>query len=107
MLTSRESWLFHFVRLGNRERIVNHHPEFTKEEINKKDKHGNSTLMVAVLHDHVEVAKCLLKKGAEINAKFGELGNTPLHKAFERGVEGMIEVLLENGADCNALNKDL
>ena len=45
--------------------------------------------------------------GAEVNVRFGELGDTPLHLAFENGDDAMAELLLAHGADYKALNKNL
>ena len=39
--------------------------------------------------------------------RYGELGNTPLHLAFECENDKMIELLLDKGADYKALNKNL
>ena len=42
-----------------------------------------------------------------MNVRYGDLGSTPLHLAFDGGDDQMIELLLKNGADYKALNKSL
>ena len=65
----------------------------------RQDAGGNS-----LLHDvsKPEVAKVLLDKGADVNAK-NDNGDTPLHRA--RDLE-MAKVLLDKGADVNAKNNN-
>jgi len=68
-----------------------------------KNETGYTALTGAVSQNHNEVAKLLLKKGANVNHQY-EGGFTPLmHAAFAENVE-LVNPLLENGADPNARN---
>jgi len=68
-----------------------------------KNETGYTALTGAVSQNHNEVAKLLLKKGANVNHQY-EGGFTPLmHAAFAGNVE-LVNLLLENGADPNARN---
>ena len=51
--------------------------------------------------------KCLLKKGADVNAKFNTAtpASTPLHCASMDNNYELVKLLLENGADVNINNK--
>jgi len=68
---------------------------------------GWTPLRAAVFHNYVEVAELLIAKGADVNAK-DEHGMTPLYFAADLAImhaeqyrEGMIELLLAEGADAN------
>jgi ankyrin repeat protein len=55
------------------------------------------------MHNHVEAAKLLLQKGAEINAMppgFHFAGSS-LHNAAGNGHRAMVEFLIDQGADAN------
>lgn len=51
--------------------------------------------------NRVEVAKLLVKHGAQVNA-FGEFGETPLHQAAAWGNADIAEYLISEGANVNA-----
>jgi len=57
--------------------------------------------MCAAKHNHGEVAKLLLNKGADINAQ-DEGGGTALMVATQPGYLNEVKILLEKGADVNA-----
>ena len=68
----------------------------------------NNAFVYACMHNHIETAKLLLGKGAEINAippGFHYPG-TALHNAAGNGDRAMVEFLLEQGADANAKDKE-
>jgi ankyrin repeat protein len=64
----------------------------------------NNAFIYACMHDRVEAARLLLQKGAQINAippGFHYPG-TGLHNAAVHGRRGMVDFLIEAGADANA-----
>ena len=54
-------------------------------DVNLKEAKGLTYLHVAVFNNQVEIAKCLLSKGAEVGVLDGEVQSTPLHVAAEKG----------------------
>ena len=64
---------------------------------------GATPLHLAVLSNHREIAKYLIDKGANLNAKArDEYGGTPLHWAAALGRFETARLLIESGADVNA-----
>ncbi|PSN59252.1 hypothetical protein BS50DRAFT_475913, partial [Corynespora cassiicola Philippines] len=55
----------------------------------------------AAANGHVEMAKLLLDKGANVNAEGGEYGNA-LQEASDRGHKEIVQLLLDKGANVNA-----
>ena len=117
-LTVREGQLFHFVKQGDKSRI-NKGPAFTKEEVNKKNKNGHTSLVVAVEAGKYEIAKELIKNlEADVNVSFGKDKDTALHLACMKASQNtepdkqkdrdkMVDLLLKHGANYDALNKNL
>jgi len=68
---------------------------------NVKDEDGNTPLHLAIMSDHLQIAKLLIEKGADVNAK-NKREKTPLHIAVERSNEKAAVLLIEKGADVNA-----
>ena len=54
-------------------------------DVNKREANGLTYLHTAVFNNQVEIAKCLLSKGAEVGVLGGEVKSTPLHVAVEKG----------------------
>ena len=50
-----------------------------------REANGLTYLHTAVFNNQVEIAKCLLSKGAEVGVLGGEVKSTPLHVAAEKG----------------------
>ena len=73
--------------------------------INTKDKWGRSSLIWAVLNNHLNIVKLLLKNRANIN-QTGENLYTPLMYASYKGYNEMVEFLLKNGANINLKSND-
>jgi ankyrin repeat protein len=90
----------------------------------REDWHGETALMWAVSQKHPEMARLLIAQGADVNArstinkwerqnsaepreKWLPLGGlTPLHFAARQGCAGCVGVLLDGGADKNAVDQD-
>ena len=123
-LTANEGLLFHYVKHGDIARLTESNntkgeKNYTPEEVNKKNKNGHTSLVVAIEHGKLQIAEILLKEyGAEVNVRFGKDHDTPLHLACYHAANNkdpekqatkdkMIELLLKHGADYNALNKNL
>jgi ankyrin repeat protein len=59
---------------------------------------GDTLLMLASYHGHVETAKMLLDNGADANV-LNERGQSPIAGAVFKGYEDVVRVLFEGGAD--------
>src|SRR3989449_6765119 len=66
---------------------------------------GFTALTGAVANNHTEIAKLLVKRGAQVNYRY-EGGFSPLMGASENGNVELVNFLLENGADPTAKTKD-
>ena len=66
---------------------------------------GFTALTGAVANNHTEIAKLLVKQGAQINYRY-EGGFSPLMGASEHGNVELVNFLLANGADPNAKTGD-
>ena len=73
------------------------------EDVNRRAKGsgGYTPLFAAIFGGHNDVAKFLIAKGADVNAK-DMAGQTPLHCACEHGNKDGAELLIAKGADVNA-----
>jgi len=71
--------------------VLAKHPQ-TKIEF--ENKLGETPLMLAAIHNQLELAEILIERGADVNRK----GWTPLHYAATRGHREMIRLLLEHNA---------
>jgi len=63
----------------------------------------NNAFVYACMHGHIDAAKLLLEKGAEIDSIPGgfDYAGTGLHYAAHNGHRAMVEFLLDHGADRN------
>ena len=63
----------------------------------------DNAFVYACLHGHIEAAKLLLQKGAQLNAIPGgfDYAGTGLHYAALNGHRAMVQFLIEQGADAN------
>jgi len=63
----------------------------------------NNAFVYACMHGHIDAAKLLLDKGAQVNTIPGgfDYSGTGLHYAAINGHRAMIEFLIERGADTN------
>lgn len=70
------------------------------------DSEGNTALHITAAIDHVEVARSLLQASTSIEAtRYGSM-ETPLHVASSEGSCGVLEALLEAGANVLARNSN-
>lgn len=69
----------------------------------KNDRAGWTPLSRAVYNGRVDVARLLIEKGADVNAK-DSAGWTPLYGAVSYGKKEVVSLLITKGADVNARN---
>ena len=69
-----------------------------RAKVNLKNRAGDSAIMFAALKGHTEIAKALLKAGANIDGP----GWTPLHYAAYEGHNAACKFLVDNRADIDA-----
>lgn len=74
--------------------------------VNEADSSGNLPMYYAGMSSSVDVARLLLQKGADINARDPSSGSTALHLAVTYGRNTVVEFLVENGAKLGIKNKD-
>ena len=80
---------------------------FGRDRVNawSQDRQGiiNNAFVYACMHGHIDAAKLLLEKGAEINVIPGgfDYAGTGLHYAALNGHRSMVQYLLDHGADRN------
>ena len=55
---------------------------------------------------HKEIVELLIAKGADVNAKAGDAGSTPLHWAVQQSHNEIVQLLIAKGADVNAKHGD-
>lgn len=69
------------------------------------DKNKNTILHYAVKHSSKDVVEYIVKQKDYLKTR-NKLGQTPLHKAKKRNDIGIIEVLLNNGAQINTVDSN-
>jgi ankyrin repeat protein len=78
-------------------------------DVNARDSRGNMALHRAIrvrgLSDaeRLSLVKILISGGADVNVKDRRRGATPLHLVVFRGNKELVELLIQNGADVNAI----
>jgi ankyrin repeat protein len=65
---------------------------------------GYVLLCDAVENEHTEVAKLLLTNGSKVNSKNKLPLDTPLHFAVRNGDIDIVKMLLDRGANIDAIN---
>lgn len=68
-------------------------------QVNAVDQGGETSLNLVVEHDYINTVRILLAADAKIDTVEGVFNRTPLHWAALRGNVGIVQALLENGAD--------
>ena len=74
---------------------------FVEKGANINGNDRKNPLIIAILNGKYGVAKYLIRKGADINAKRGYW--TPIHAAVESGHLTIVKFLMQNGANVNSL----
>ena len=77
-LTKLQSETLEAARRNHIHFILKNKSEYTHEDIDVVDHHGNTALFYAVKNMNIEMIKLILDIGANINKK-NEFGNSPLH----------------------------
>ncbi|HEY8563559.1 MAG TPA: ankyrin repeat domain-containing protein [Pyrinomonadaceae bacterium] len=72
---------------------------------NIRDGKGNSLLMLASYHGHLETTRVLLEHGADPQLA-NDMGQIPLAGAAFKGDAAMTRLLIDHGADVNARSPD-
>jgi hypothetical protein len=68
--------------------------------IDTRSVYQSTLLHTAAKHGHVELARALLQRGAQVNLlDYGGMRRSPLHWACHGGHVALVEVLLEADAD--------
>src|SRR5262245_21532560 len=78
--------------------LVNATMDATSRHRRTSDTVAMSLLHVAIAADQIEMARQLLKRGADPNTRNAD-GRSPLHDCFELGRDWFKEILLEGGAE--------
>jgi ankyrin repeat protein len=71
-------------------------------DINKLSEEGNTPLIVALANKNKITAVSYIRSGADVNLR-NMRGATPLHWAASQGLVGALKLLLDSGADKDAL----
>ncbi len=74
-------------------------------DVNAIDQWGGSRLHEAAFTGDLLLAKALIRKGIDVNARISRTGIAPLHVAALHDHGSVVQVLLDNGADPNAADK--
>ena len=70
---------------------------------NLADRKGNTLLMLATYHGHLDAARIILEHKPEVDRRNNH-GQTPLGGVAFKGESGLVALLLEHGADIDADN---
>ncbi len=72
-------------------------------DINSRDEHGWTPLMISTFNGKEEVAILLIRSGADVNAK-DKSGYGPMHWAAFKGYNNVVKLLVEKKANVNAIS---
>ena len=67
-------------------------------KVNVKGQYGWTALMIVAFDGHLDVVKCLVEHGADVNAQ----GSYALREAVKSGNLDIVQYLVKHGADVNA-----
>ena len=74
-------------------------------DLGAKDVYGNTPLYWASYMNRIAIAKLLIERGADVEAKDNDGGRTPLHFAANWNRIETAKLLIERGADVEAKDK--
>ena len=74
-------------------------------DIDKQDDAGRTPLMLAILKNHIGLARWLIGKGADVNVS-DKSGMTSLHWAARENDRNLVRLLIANGANVDVRDKD-
>lgn len=74
--------------------------------INRRNRYGDTALIIAVIYDHYDAARALLEFGADPNAR-GEGGKTAMDFALQYGNSGMAGLLSVFGGSLDGIGQML
>ena len=77
--------------------------EGQESPLKKENSQAGRELIVAIRKGDIETIKQHLEAGVDVNVK-GQGGRTPLHTAAQLSQKAIIELLIANGADVNAMD---
>jgi len=69
--------------------------------VNLTNHKGDTLIMLAAYHGHVETVRVLLDRGADVDV-LNERGQSPIAGAVFKGYEDVVRALVEGGADLRA-----
>ncbi|XP_015913547.2 uncharacterized protein [Parasteatoda tepidariorum] len=96
-ILDNKTTLLHVAARKGLKKFLNALLDDTPNLINAKDCYDRTLLHIAIDEEHEEIAKILITRGADINARYAL--HTPLHIAVEKGHEELSKLLLSGGAD--------
>ncbi|KAM6513874.1 hypothetical protein FALCPG4_015075 [Fusarium falciforme] len=79
------------------EAVQNRITSMTRFSVNCKDLSGSIPLHYACKHGHDEIARIMLREGADIDSQTVD-GGTPLHRAVAHGQVATFELMVQGGA---------
>ena len=91
--------IFDYARGGETERLAAYVDQGVPVDLNDPD--GNTLLMLAAYHDHVDTVAALVERGADVN-RLNDRGQSPLAGAVFQASAGVVRVLVDAGADPEA-----
>lgn len=88
---------------GQTAEVLQLYDEGGYRSIDTRSVYQSTLLHTAAKHGHVELARALLQRGAQVNLlDYGGMRRSPLHWACHGGHVALVEVLLEADADTSA-----
>ena len=84
--------------------FINKYSKISKNIVETSNKSKNTLLLLAAKHNHIDIMKYLLKKGAVIDARNRDGLETSLHYAVKNNNLEMVKLLVENNCKIDVLD---